>query len=294
STVVGQTGTYMAAGAIADATVFDPHEQRLANLVQRYPQLRNPVTEFLASDPSDTAAEGRLKNALEGLLFGAVLDRFVSGLRVMRSGMNRMVVLLRTQARYVFHSESLKTVVDVLIQAARVVEVRVTPMLQDLASRYDGHMVGLDFRLKSEESLSRKISQEVIEQPGQYYSQVAARIKDVLRYTIVFPENAYAAGVQAARDDLIAQGFREVKFKNTWGGPGYRGINANYQTTEGFVFELQFHTSLSHRTKEQGTHALYEQQRLLEKGTPEWRRLEDAQNAIFDTVPTPNGAVGLE
>lgn len=293
STVVGQTGTYMAAGAIADATVFDPHEQRLANLIQQYPQLRNPVAEFLASDPSDTAAEGRLKNALEGLLFGAVLDRFVSGLRVMRSGMNRMVVILRTQARYVFHSESLKTVVDVLVQAARVVEVRVTPMLEDLAVRYDGRMVGLDFRLKSEESLSRKISQEVIAEPGQYYSQVAARIKDVLRYTIIFPDNAYAAGVQAARDDLIGQGFREVKFKNTWGGTGYQGINANYQTTDGFVFELQFHTNASHAAKEEGTHTLYEQWRVLDPNSEQAREIQRQMNTVFAAVPVPPGSTTL-
>ena len=293
STVIGQTGTYMAAGAIADATVFDPHEQRLANLVQQYPQLRNPVAEFLASDPSDTAAEGRLKNALEGLLFGAVLDRFVAALRVMRSGMNRMVVVLRPQARYVFHSESLRTVVDVLIQAARAVEVRVTPMLQDLAARYDGRMVGLDFRLKSEESLSRKISQEVIDKPGNYPSQAAARIKDVLRYTIIFPDDAYATGVRATREDLIAQGFQEVKFKNTWAGPGYRGINANYQTADGFVFELQFHTRASHAAKEEGTHALYEQWRVLDPTTRQAIELQEQMDDVFENVPIPLGSTTL-
>lgn len=84
------------------------------------------------------------------------------------------------------------------------------------------------------------------------------------------------------------------EFKNTWAGPGYRGINANYQTADGFVFELQFHTSASHTAKEEGTHALYEQQRLLARDTEAWEQLENAQNAIFDTIPTPSGALGLE
>ncbi|WP_143540455.1 hypothetical protein [Rhodovulum sulfidophilum] len=291
--VVGSTGTYMAAGAIADATVFDPHEQRLANLVQRYPKLRNPITEYLASDPGDSAAEGRLKNALEGLLFGAVLDRFVAGLRVMRSGINRMVVTLKTQYRYIFDTESLDTVIFVLLKAARTVEPQITPMLQSLAKRFNGHMVGLDFRFKSEESLARKISGEAVD-TGEYYSKVAEGMKDVLRYTTIFPDQAYAEGVRATRAELSKQGFSEVKFKNTWGEVGYKGINAVYRTVEGFKFELQFHTSASYKAKETGTHALYEQQRVLEPGSKAWQKLEDAQNAVFDQIPVPHEARGLE
>ncbi|MBL3576292.1 hypothetical protein JMK10_07970 [Rhodovulum sulfidophilum] len=49
--------------------------------------------------------------------------------------------------------------------------------------------------------------------------------------------------VRAARAELSKQGFSEVKFKNTWGEVGYKGINAVCQTAEGFKFELQFHTS---------------------------------------------------
>ncbi|PXW82685.1 hypothetical protein BZA02_1023 [Ruegeria sp. P4] len=291
--VVGSTGTYMAAGVIADATVFDPHEQRLANLVQKYPRLKNPITEYLASDPNDSAAEGRLKNALEGLVFGAVLDRFVAGLRVMRSGINRMVVTLRTQYRYIFDTESLDTVIFVLLKAARTVEPQITPLLQSLATRFNGHMVGLDFRFKSEESLARKISGEAVE-TGEYYSKVAERMKDVLRYTTIFPDETYAAGVRATRSELLAKGFSEVKFKNTWNEVGYKGINAVYQTVEGFKFELQFHTAASYQAKETGTHALYEQQRVLERGSKAWRELEDAQNAIFDQIPVPGEAGGLK
>ena len=285
----------MAAGVIADATVFDPHEQRLANLVQKYPRLKNPITEYLASDPNDSAAEGRLKNALEGLVFGAVLDRFVAGLRVMRSGINRMVVTLRTQYRYIFDTEALDTVIFVLLKAARAVEPRITPLLQSLATRFNGHMVGLDFRFKSEESLARKISGEAVE-TGEYYSKVAERMKDVLRYTTIFPAETYAAGVRATRSELLAKGFSEVKFKNTWNEVGYKGINAVYQTVEGFKFELQFHTAASYQAKETGTHALYEQQRVLDKlaDADAWDALEQQQNAIFDKVPKPLGAVELE
>lgn len=72
-------------GAIADFTVFDPHEERLSNLVQEVPALQNPVNEFLAASPSDSAAEGRFKNAVEGLGLGVITDGFLLGLKTLRN-----------------------------------------------------------------------------------------------------------------------------------------------------------------------------------------------------------------
>jgi len=74
-----------AAGAIADATVFDPQEDRLSNLIQEVPELQNPVTEYLAASPEDTDAEGRFKNAIEGLALGGVADGLVQGVRLVKS-----------------------------------------------------------------------------------------------------------------------------------------------------------------------------------------------------------------
>lgn len=62
------------AGAFSDFVAFEGHEERLSNLIQRYPQLQNPVTEFLAADADDSEVEGRFKNALEGLALGALTE----------------------------------------------------------------------------------------------------------------------------------------------------------------------------------------------------------------------------
>ena len=75
----------MAAGAVADATVFDAHEDRLSNLIQKYPNLQNPVTEFLAADPSDSEAMGKFKNAAEGLVGGVLADGLFAALRGVRA-----------------------------------------------------------------------------------------------------------------------------------------------------------------------------------------------------------------
>ena len=81
----GKIGKAATQGAISDFTVFDPHEQRLSNLVQQVPELQNPVTAYLASDTDDGAAEGRLKGAVEGVVPGVMVDGFVTALRALRN-----------------------------------------------------------------------------------------------------------------------------------------------------------------------------------------------------------------
>ena len=75
---LGRTVTALGAGAIADAFFRDPHDQRLANLWQAAGLPQNAVTDWLASNPADDAAEGRLKAAAEGVLTGAALQLFMS------------------------------------------------------------------------------------------------------------------------------------------------------------------------------------------------------------------------
>ena len=73
------------AGAFADAAGFDAHEERLSDLIQEYPALQNPVTEYLQSDPTDTEAEGRFKNALEGAALGGMIEPFVKVVKFIRA-----------------------------------------------------------------------------------------------------------------------------------------------------------------------------------------------------------------
>ena len=81
----GQFAKASIAGGIADMTVFDAHEQRLSNLLQMYPSLQNPVSAFLAADPTDTEMEGRLKNFLEGSILGFAVEPFVIGLKSLKA-----------------------------------------------------------------------------------------------------------------------------------------------------------------------------------------------------------------
>lgn len=81
---LGSMGTAALKGALSDAVVFDPHEERFSNLIEQFPSLQNPVTDFFAADLNDSEAEGRLKNALEGLMLGGAVDLALKGIRALK------------------------------------------------------------------------------------------------------------------------------------------------------------------------------------------------------------------
>jgi len=79
-------GKTAVASGITGFTVFDGQQERLSNLVQQYPSLQNPLTDFLQADPKDSMAMGRLKNALEEASLGSVLDVALQGFRMYKAG----------------------------------------------------------------------------------------------------------------------------------------------------------------------------------------------------------------
>jgi hypothetical protein len=86
----GTVARGVAAGAVTDFVAFKGQEDRLSNLIQQFPELQNPVTEFLAHDANESEVEGRLKNVLEGLILegaiGGTVALFMKSLRALKAG----------------------------------------------------------------------------------------------------------------------------------------------------------------------------------------------------------------
>jgi len=72
------------AGALADFSAFDAQEERLSNLIEKVPALKNPVTAYLAADENDGEIEGKIKQVMEGVALGALTQTVIQGLRVLR------------------------------------------------------------------------------------------------------------------------------------------------------------------------------------------------------------------
>lgn len=83
---VTKAGVEIAKAATVGAIAFDPYEERLSNLVERFPSLSNFATRWLAANPEDTEAEGRFKAALESIgLDLAVVGVFAAGAKLVKA-----------------------------------------------------------------------------------------------------------------------------------------------------------------------------------------------------------------
>lgn len=107
---MGKLSRGMVAGGIADYTAFAPHEERLSNLIQSFPELQNPLTEYLQAKPNDSNAEGRFKNALEGLMLGALTETFSHSLRALKFARIKWTAFeVKTKVHYKLEVITVKT-----------------------------------------------------------------------------------------------------------------------------------------------------------------------------------------
>lgn len=79
-------GRALLAGGLAQGIMSDPEGKNLtASLTAAFPQLQNPVTEFLASDPRDEKAVNRLRNVVEGIVTGAAIEGTMRAFKLVRA-----------------------------------------------------------------------------------------------------------------------------------------------------------------------------------------------------------------
>lgn len=114
--------------------------------------------------------------------------------------------------------------------------------MRELAKQNDALLEGLESRLKSRDSLAKKLARDSLEQQISL-EQAVPQIPDIVRYTMVFEDGRYSRGVVDALAQLEAAGYKSSGLKI----PGvlvllYKGINAVFDSPDGQKFELQFHT----------------------------------------------------
>lgn len=187
-----------------------------------------------------------------------------------------------------------------LMAKARQVEPAVTGLLQQQAAKHKAQLEGLDHRLKTSESLARKLADRARTavsrgtDPRTEVNMQASGLNDVLRYTLVTGEKNYADVERAVTEGLgkagwvLAPGTRGRW--NAWEdrtAVAYNGINLTFMK-DGLMFELQLHTRASFGTK-MDSHAEYEEWRAATT-TPERKKdLTDRMKARWTSVPAPKG-----
>jgi hypothetical protein len=167
-------------------------------------------------------------------------------------------------------------------------EPEITKDMIDTANANGGTMEGLDYRMKAEKSLARKIDDEKVENGGD--AEVTAdKMSDVVRYTMTFEEDGYTDGVSATISDLEAKGY-QMRVKNYWQeGDPYQGINVAAVHPNGQKFELQFHTPGSLKAKEP-IHAEYETYRESRDNRTRWKTY-NRMTRMARSIAVPSGSV---
>ncbi|MFJ8311718.1 MULTISPECIES: ATP nucleotide 3'-pyrophosphokinase [unclassified Streptomyces] len=181
--------------------------------------------------------------------------------------------------------------VNAFYDRAQEAERTISPQVQAAARISGADVIGFDYRLKSPDSLKRKVATSLKEHPGQQVNQALAEIRDSVRYTLQWPDGRYTQGVTVASHVLSAWGNDSIKWSNTWGrAKGYKAVNSSWRAPSSHhAFEVQFHTPASKHAQEV-THKLYEEQRLPTTTHERARELQAQQDAIFAAVPVPPGA----
>lgn len=151
-----------------------------------------------------------------------------------------------------------------LRERALALEPAVTQLMVDLLKQSGGEFAtlpdgtnSLTQRIKSTDSLARKIDADAKVEFKDDKKAAAAAVSDAIRYTALVPEGSYTDGLNQTIKTLEAAGFT-LRTKNFWQvGDPYDGVNIK-ALKNGIQVELQIHTPTSYKVKEGELHDIYE------------------------------------
>jgi hypothetical protein len=144
-----------------------------------------------------------------------------------------------------------------LRKQSEAVEPSITGLMQNIGEQVGGSFAQLHQRLKSTDSLARKIDADAEKQYGGDRAKAASEISDAIRYTMTVQDDGYTDAVLATTKALEANGFK-IRTKNFWeSGDPYDGVNIKAEKN-GVKVEIQLHTPASLKTKTKELHDIYE------------------------------------
>ena len=175
----------------------------------------------------------------------------------------------------------------------RNAEQRVDEISKDViaAAKHAGSkMYGLEHRLKTKDSISRKINKKSKEDK-QSISKSANDIKDAIRFTTISSNDSFVSSYQKVKKELENKGYVETRCKNYFdlfnqGRVKHKSVQSNYKTKDGYEFEIQFQTPESQDAKNKKI-PLYEERRSLNVSKKRANELEKMMEDLALKVPDP-------
>lgn len=279
---LANTGKAGLSDAITSYTVFDPHEARFADLLREYApdnRLVNAYIDYAMSDPADSDAEGRWKNAVDNTLFGlgaagvgAAIHSAVRGavyfggkaLSAARGGQpfHDMAMQIPVSEGYQQYEKQLTPETRAELHAMRADAEDYQPAykttLEGIAQEVTGDAKNaLVADIKGWDSIARKV---VGEEDGR-----ASGVRDFVRGTILVKnrEELEKAWGEISQRFPQARGTssRTSLLDGTVDSLGYSDMKLNIAGPNGRVYEIQVTTPELWAAKNGEGHKFYEQWR---------------------------------
>lgn len=186
-----------------------------------------------------------------------------------------------------------------LLEEVREEEPAVTSAVRSAAAGAGGRCYGLAFRMKSPDSLARKLDNEMEAAGSQGGGPIDAEgiarreADDALRYTVAIEQHdELPTGLERTLEGLRAQGWEPVEVKDSYlSGNSYKGLHIIARTPTGRVVEIQVHSERSVGVKED-IHVDYEIARDLTRPRAERRAAARRCIETSRAVESPPGLAG--
>jgi hypothetical protein len=172
------------------------------------------------------------------------------------------------------------------------VEPSITRDMQGIAESVGGELEGLKHRVKTTDSLARKIDQDAVAEFGGDREAAASKVSDAVRYTMIVDDDSYTDGLKTTLDTFEKEGYTVDRVKNFWPvGDPYDGVNIKV-SKGGVAVEVQLHTPTSSNVKSTSLHADYDRYRTAKDDSERatyWQRMVETAS----TIPRPSNYTAL-
>ena len=166
----------------------------------------------------------------------------------------------------------------------------ITKNVQNAVRETNAHMYGLEHRLKTLNSIDRKIQTDSIEKSVSLKDS-ANNIKDVVRYTTISSNNDFVKNYNTFKAYLELRGYTEERCRNYFemykeGKVKHKSVQSVFSDPEGYLFEVQFQTKESQEAKDKKV-PIYEERRKPGLSKKREEQLEAMMIDLAEKVPYP-------
>ena len=188
-----------------------------------------------------------------------------------------------------YRDGKVNTLANDVYRIAKEKEKKITEDVSKAADAANTNLYMLGNRLKTQESIARKI-EKISEEKGVTYEE-ASHIKDAVRYTSVTSNSDFVNSYNKMKAALESKGYTESRCKNYFeqykqGLVKHKSVTSNFIDPDGYEFEIQFHTFSSQSAKDKKT-PIYEERRNVNISKDRAEYLEKQMVALAEKVPYP-------